>query len=105
MCRCRMGNPKRNSVFICLKCLDWKFTYIQGIQRPNTKELDHIKNLSCLCVHMQYKTKNLEVRWCDDYKERMERAIEICRNFYDSDGNYIGKYDPECMPLELRKAN
>ena len=69
------------------------------------KEVDHIKNLSCLCVHMEYKTKNLEVRWCDDYKERMERAIEMCEDFYDSDGNYIGKYDPECMPLELRKVN
>ena len=54
---------------------------------------------------MEYKTKNLEVRWCDDYKERMERAIEMCEDFYDSDGNYIGKYDPECIPLELRKVN
>ena len=41
----------------------------------------------------------------DDYKEKMERAIEICGDFYDSDGNYIGKYDPECIPLELRKVN
>ena len=101
---CKDGNAKKSSRFICLRCLKQNCVG-QGIQRPNTKEVDHIKNLSCLCVHMEYKTKNLEVRWCDDYKERMERAIEICGDFYDSDGNYIGKYDPECMPLELRKVN
>ena len=68
----------------------------QGIQRPKTKEKDHIKNIRCLCVHMQCKTKNLEVRWCDDFKERMERAKEMTRDFYDDNGKYIGKYDPEC---------
>ena len=68
-----------------------------GIQRPNTKEIDHVKNLSCLCVRMKYQTKNLEVRWCDDFKERMERAIEIQNKYYDNDGKYIGEYDESCM--------
>ena len=54
---------------------------------------------------MKYRTKNLEGRWRDDFNERMERAIEIFGDFYDSDGNYIGEDDPECIPLELRKAN
>ena len=69
----------------------------QGIQRPKTKEKDHIKNLACLCVRMEYKTKNLEVRWCDDFKERMIRAIEMQPDFYDSNGNYIGKHDATCI--------
>lgn len=99
-----MGNAKKSSRFICLRCLNENCVG-QGIQRPNTKEKDHIKNLSCLCVHTEYKTKNLEVRWCDNFDERMERAIEICGDFYDSDGNYIGEYDPECIPFELREAN
>ena len=47
LCRCKMGNPKKSSVFICLKCLDWKFTYIQGIQRSNQRELGHIKDNVC----------------------------------------------------------
>ena len=67
------------------------------MQRSRTREKDHIKNLSCLCVHMKYQTKNLEVRWCDDFKERMVRAIEMQPDFYDSNGNYIGEYDESCI--------
>ena len=103
MCK-RNGNAKKSSRFICLRCL-CENCVGQGIQRPNTKEKDHIKNLSCLCVKTKYKTKCLEVRWCDDFDERMERAEEIRHRFYDLNGNYIGKYDPECVPVELRKAN
>lgn len=69
----------------------------QGIQRPKTKEIDHIKNICCLCVRMKYQTKNLEVRWCDNFKERMERAIEMRLDFYDKDGKYIGDYDESCI--------
>ena len=96
MCRCRSGNENKSSRFICLRCL--KQNYVgAGIQRPNTKEIDHVKNLSCLCVRMKDKTKNLEVRWCDDFKERMERATEIQNKYYDNDGKYIGEYDESCI--------
>ena len=103
MCK-KQANAKKSSRFICLRCLTENCVG-QGIYRPNTKEKDHIKNLSCLCVHTKYKTKNLEVRCCDNFDERMERAIEICGDYYDSNGNYIGKYDVDCIPLELQKAN
>ena len=43
LCKCKYGNPKKKSEFICLKCLDWKFTYIQGIQRVKQREIGHIK--------------------------------------------------------------
>ena len=99
MCRrnnCKNGNVKKTSRFICLRCLKENCVG-QDMQRPRTREKDHIKNLSCLCVHMKYQTKNLEVRWCDDFKERMVRAIEMRPDFYDSNGNYIGEYDESCM--------
>ena len=67
------------------------------MQRKRTREIDHIKNLHCLCVKMKHQTKNLEVRWCDDFKERMERARDMQSDFYDSNGNYIGEYDESCM--------
>ena len=98
-----MGNPKKMSKFICLKHCGENHV-LDGLQRGgHQREKKHIKD--AFCIECQDITKNLEVRWCDDYKERMEWAIEICGDFYDSEGNYIGKYDPECMPLELRKAN
>ena len=84
----RDGNVKRASRFICLRCLEENCVG-QGIQRPNTKEIDHIKDISCLCVKMKYETKNLEVRWCDDFRECMERAQEIQGRYYDSNGNQI----------------
>ena len=45
---------------------------------------------------MKYKTKNLEVRYKDDYQERMEYAKKIRPRFYNVEGNYIGEYDEEC---------
>lgn len=41
---CKDGNAKKSSRFICLRCLNENCVG-QGIQRPNTKEKDHIKNL------------------------------------------------------------
>ena len=81
MCRCRMGNPKKSSRFICLKCLDWKFTYIQGIQRSHQREKGHIKDLYCL--KCQSVTKNLEIRWCDGLDEMMEYAEELHKEYYE----------------------
>ena len=108
-----MGNPKRSSVFICLKCLDWKFTYIQGIQRSNQRELGHIKDNVCshcgenhildglqrgghqrekkhikdaFCIECQDITKNLEVRYCDSFDEMMRKAEELHREYYGKVG-------------------
>lgn len=41
------------------------------------REKDHIKNLCCLCTKLQMRTKNLEVRWCDDFDEKwnMQRKL------------------------------
>ena len=46
---------------------------------------------------MEYKTKNLEVRWRDDFEERMDRAKEIQHKYYGSNGDYIGEYDKQCI--------
>lgn len=100
---CKDGNAKKSSRFICLRCLKQNFVGA-GIQRPNTKEKDHIKNIGCLCIKMRYKTKNLEVRWCDDFKERMEYAEKIRHEFYDDYGNYIGKYDEDCIDRDNREV-
>ena len=84
MCRggkYKNGNPKRASSFICLKCLDWKFTYIQGIQRGgHQREKGHTKNL--YCIYCNEITRNTEVRWRDSYDEMMDRAIEVHREYY-----------------------
>ena len=82
-----MGNPKRNSVFICLKCLDWKFTYIQGIQRSNQRELGHIKDNVC---NRCGEVKTMEVRYCDSFDEMMQKAEELHREYYNKDGAIYG---------------
>lgn len=76
------GNPKRSSRFICCKCL--KENHVgEGIQRGGRqREKGHIKDLHCLCVNMKYKTKNLEVRYCDSFDEMMMKAEELHREYY-----------------------
>lgn len=81
MSRCKNGNPKKSSRFICLRCL--KVNNVgSGIQRPNQKEEDHRKDLVCLCTKLQEKTKNLEVRYCDDLGEKMEEAARLHEELY-----------------------
>lgn len=92
----RNGNPKHNSRFICLRCLQENKVGV-GISRPNTKEKNHIKNLTCLCVGLQMKTKNLEVRWCDDFSERMKRAREMKSIYYDGNNELLPKWKTENM--------
>ena len=72
MCK-RHDNTDRSSEFICLRCLS-KNQVGDKMRRPNMREKDHVKNLCCLCTKLQMRTKNLEVRWCDDFDERMEYA-------------------------------
>ena len=83
MCRCRMGNPKRSSRFICCKCL--KENQIgSGIQRANQREKGHIKDLTCINPGCNGDiTKNIEVRYCDSFDEMMEYAEELHNEYYE----------------------
>lgn len=95
MCK-RNGNPKHNSRFICLHCLQ-ENKVGAGISRPKTKEKNHVKNLTCLCVGLQMRTKNLEVRWCDDFSERMEQAKEMKSTYYDGNNELLDEWKTENM--------
>lgn len=97
----RSGYPDHSSRFICLRCLK-ENKVGDGIPRPKTKEVDHIKDLACLCTALRYKTENLEVRYCDNFEERMERAKMIQHEYYDEYGNYVGKR--ENILRQYRKA-
>lgn len=76
---CKMGNPYKKSRFICLKCLEENHVG-DGIQRRKQREKGHIKDL--YCVHCKDTTKNLEVRFCDYYSERIEEAKKLQNEFY-----------------------
>lgn len=75
-----MGNPKRVSRFICCKHLGENYIG-SGIQRyGHQREKFHCKDLFCLqCNEI---TKNLEIRWCDDYLEVYEMAQQIRSCYY-----------------------
>ena len=81
-----MGNPKRSSKFICLHCLQIN-QLGSGIQRGGKqREKWHVKDLTCFNKSCNGTiTKNLEVRWCDDLLEAMDKAERI-RGKYYSDG-------------------
>ena len=79
MCRCKMGNPKKSSRFICL-CHCGENHVGMGIQRGNQREKGHVKDLYCLqCGDV---TKNLEVRYCDNLEEMMGRAEKLHNEYY-----------------------
>ena len=81
-----IGNPKRASQFICLKCM--KVNQLgSGIQRKgHTREKGHIKDLSCFNKGCNGQiTKNLEVRWCDDLLDAYARAELIRSRYYNTE--------------------
>ena len=83
MCRCKNGNPKKKSRFICLKC-ETENMIGDGIQRGKQREKFHIKDLFCLeCGDV---TKNVEVRYCDDYAEIMGNVDELKEEYYMEGG-------------------
>lgn len=88
MGRCRMGNPKKQSRFICLRCL--KQNHIgDGIQRfGRQRPIEHEKNLYCL--NCKIVTQNMEVRYCDDYEETLEKAIKKHMKTYGKNMVYAG---------------
>ena len=77
MCRCRMGNPKKQSRFVCLKCMK---IGIPGIQRKSQREKFHVKDL--FCCTCQEETKHVEIGYCDWIDEVMEKAEELHREYY-----------------------
>lgn len=84
--RCKNGNPKKSSRFICLKCMQIN-PCGSGIQRGGRqRERYHIKDLMCLyCSTDGEATKNMEIRWCDMYEDVYEKALEVRNNYYDNE--------------------
>ena len=76
-----MGNPKKKSRWICLKCL--KENHVgDGIQRKSQREKGHVKDLTCLCTGLKEITKNVEVRYCDSFQEMMIKAEKLHKEIY-----------------------
>ena len=81
-----MGNPKKKSRFICLKCLK---EGIGGIQRGGKqREKGHIKTLHC--PFCQEETKHLEIRYCDWLAEMMDKAARLHKEYYGTEGENKG---------------
>lgn len=83
MARIRYGNPKKKSRFICLSCM--KENHVgDGVQRGGKqRERNHIKDLACICTKLEGTTKNLEVRYCDNFQEMMKKAIKKHNELYN----------------------
>ena len=59
-----------------------------GIQRGgHQREKYHIKDLMCLNCKDEDITKNIEVRWCDNYDEIYKKAVEIRSRYYQEENN------------------
>ena len=87
MCRCKMGNPKKMSRFICLKHCGENHV-LDGLQRGgHQREKKHIKD--AFCIECQDITKNIEVRYCDSFDEMMQKAKELHREYYDNTFEHI----------------
>ena len=83
MCRCRFGNPKKMSRFICCNCLKENFVGF-GIQRGGKqREKGHVKDLTCINSGCDGNvTKNIEVRYCDSFQEMMTKAEKLHIELY-----------------------
>ena len=82
--RYKNGNPKKCSRFICLNCLQENFV-VDGLQRRHQRPNNHVKDIWCAnpeCRELFTKTKNLEVRFCDDFNEKMLVARQIRSKYY-----------------------
>ena len=79
-CRNKSGNGKKASKFICLKCLDWRTTYTQDIQRMRQREKYHEKDTECLKCG---KIKSMEVRHCDYFPDIMIEAMKRHNDLYN----------------------
>lgn len=79
-----MGNPKKKSRFWCLHC-QRENCVGTGIQRGGKqREKGHIKDLLCLnqeCCKLPF-TKNLEIRYCDDFLEMLNKVPKLHTKYY-----------------------
>jgi len=83
LCRCKMGNPKKKSQFICLRCL--RINQLgDGIQRNQQREKFHIKDLTCM--NCECITKNIEIRHCDWIEEIKDKAEKLHIEYYGKVG-------------------
>jgi hypothetical protein len=56
-----------------------------GIQRfHQQRERNHVKDLYCLSAGCRDVTKNLEIRYCDDFDTVMEEAKSLHKKYYGS---------------------
>lgn len=85
MSRYKNGNPKRQSRFICLQCLQ-ENKLAQGIQRKSQRKKFHIKDLTCLNCDGKI-CKCIEVRYCDSFDEVMDKAKELSKIYYSTENN------------------
>lgn len=85
--RRRYGNPKKKSRFVCIKC-GQENHIIDGVQRVNQREYLHIKD--CECIHCKCVTKNVEIRYCDDYSTVMESLPELYDIYYGNKEKKVG---------------
>lgn len=78
-----MGNPKKKSRFICCKCMKENLVGA-GIQRGgHQREKNHVKDLLCLNSPCNGETtKNLEIRYCDDFLEMLSKVPELHTKYY-----------------------
>ena len=80
-----MGNPQQSSRFICLQCLK-ENKLGAGIQRTRRREKNHIKDLTCLNPGCNGTvTKNVEVRFFDNFDAVMLKAEELRVKYYGED--------------------
>ena len=78
----KAGNPRKSSRFICLNCLQSDLVTGEGIQRRHgQRNENHIKDL--WCCRCRDTVKTLEVRYFDDYEEKMEEAKELRNKYYE----------------------
>ena len=78
-----MGNPKKRSRFICLRCLNIN-QLGDGIQRSQQRKKFHIKDLTCM--NCQCITKNIEIRHCDWQEEIKDKAEKLHIRYYGKVG-------------------
>lgn len=76
------GNPKKQSRFICMKCMRENMI-VTGMQRKNQREIGHTKDI--FCIGCKEITKNIEVRYCDNYDEIFEKAKVKRENYYTNE--------------------
>lgn len=77
------GNPKKASRFICLHCLQENRVGLGIQRRGKQRENNHIKSIWCL--NCNEVTKNLEVRYCDNFDIKLETAQEIRNQYYSKE--------------------